>query len=76
MKILHIIGFILVMVGAINWGLVGLGMLAGGADWNLVHLIFGQWMPLEAIIYVLVGVAGVWIIVTHRKECKVCSASM
>ncbi|HWA32048.1 MAG TPA: DUF378 domain-containing protein [Candidatus Paceibacterota bacterium] len=49
----------LLIIGGINWGLVGLGWLFGGANWNLVHLIFGFSMTLEAIIYLLVGVAGV-----------------
>lgn len=73
MKAMHIVSFILVMVGGLNWGLVGLGMLAN-ANWNVVHLIFGQWMALEAIIYVLVGLAALWLIVMHRKDCRVCSA--
>ena len=30
---------ILVIVGGVNWGLVGLGMLLGGKNWNVVNLI-------------------------------------
>ncbi|HET9641616.1 MAG TPA: DUF378 domain-containing protein [Candidatus Paceibacterota bacterium] len=63
---------ILVVVGAINWGLVGLGMLFGGSDWNVVKLIFGTWQPVEAIIYVLVGIAGIM----HIKSCRANSGSM
>jgi uncharacterized membrane protein YuzA (DUF378 family) len=63
---------ILIIIGAINWGLVGLGWLFGGADWNVVHLIFGNWMIVEAIIYLLVGIAGVMKIFGCR--CKMCSA--
>ncbi len=48
---------ILVFVGALNWGLVGLGMLLGN-NLNLVNLLFGQWPTVEAIVYLLVGVAG------------------
>lgn len=50
---------ILVVVGGVNWGLVGLGMLFGGADWNVVHLILGSVPQLEAVVYVLVGLAAV-----------------
>ena len=51
---------ILVIVGGVNWGLVGLGMLLGKGDaWNVVHMIFGSMATLEGIIYVLVGVAAV-----------------
>lgn len=50
---------ILVIVGGVNWGLIGLGMLMGNAGWNVVNMIFGTMPTLEAIIYVLVGVAAV-----------------
>ena len=74
MKALHMVAFVLAMVGALNWGLVGLGMLAGGANWNVVHMILGQWMSLEAIVYVLVGLSAVWLMIMHRNECKWCMA--
>ncbi len=48
--------WILIVIGGINWGLVGLGILLG-TNLNLVDLIFGRWITLEAIIYVLVGLA-------------------
>lgn len=55
---------ILVIVGALNWGLVGLGMFLTGEEaidsWNLVNLLLG-WVPLlEAIVYLLVGLAGLY----------------
>ena len=50
---------ILLIVGGLNWGLVGLGMLVGGdSDWNVVHMILGSVSTLEAIVYVLVGIAA------------------
>ncbi|MEK7606425.1 MAG: DUF378 domain-containing protein [Patescibacteria group bacterium] len=48
----------LVLIGAINWGLIGLGYFFGG-NWNVVNLLLGNWMWLEAVVYILVGVAGV-----------------
>ncbi len=60
---------ILVLVGALNWGLVGLGWLAGGKDWNVVHMVLGQWMTIEAIVYVLVGVAALFKIFLMKKCC-------
>lgn len=59
----------LVTIGAINWGLVGLGWLMGGADWNVVHMILGKWMTLEAVVYVLVGLSGVYGLM-NCKGCK------
>lgn len=56
------ITIILVIIGAINWGLVGL------ADWNLVEMIFGSVMWLENTIYVLVGLSGIWELVMLFKE--------
>ena len=46
------------MVGGINWGLVGLGMLLGN-DLNVVHMILGSMSTLEAVVYLLVGIAAV-----------------
>lgn len=60
---------VLVLVGALNWGLVGLGWLAGGADWNVVHKLLGKWMTVEAVVYVLVGLAGVYKLVMCSKCC-------
>ena len=51
----------LLIIGGINWGLVGLGLLLGNSldSWNLVHMIFGRMAGLEGIIYVLVGIAAI-----------------
>lgn len=63
------IACILLLVGALNWGLVGLGWLIGGQDWNVVHMILGQWMKVEAVVYVLVGVAALYKIFLMGKCC-------
>jgi uncharacterized membrane protein YuzA (DUF378 family) len=49
---LGMVACLLVVVGALNWGLVGLGSLVSGADWNVVHMLVGQWMQVEAVVYV------------------------
>lgn len=56
------ITIVLVIVGAINWGLVGL------ADLNLVSLIFGAVSWLETTVYVLVGLSGIWEAVMLFRE--------
>lgn len=53
---------ILVVVGGVNWGLVGLGQLFGGKDWNLVHLLVGMVPTVESLVYVLVGAAAVYMV--------------
>lgn len=72
-KRLHTASWILVVVGALNWGLVGLGGFMG-SNWNLVNLILGSWPALELIVYVLVGAAAVNEIVTHKKNCRQCGS--
>jgi uncharacterized membrane protein YuzA (DUF378 family) len=50
---------VLVIIGGVNWGLVGLGMLFSGADWNVVHMLLGPVSSmLEAVVYVLVGLSA------------------
>lgn len=58
-SVLDWVSLVLVVVGALNWGLVGLGQFAN-ANWNLVTIIFGSIPALEATIYLLVGLAGVY----------------
>lgn len=75
MKALHMVAFALAMIGALNWGLVGVGELAGTAGgWNMVHMVVGQWPMIESIVYVLVGLSAVLLISTHMKDCRHCSA--
>ena len=73
MKILHIITWVLIIVGAVNWGLVGLGGFMGG-DWNIVHKILGSMPSIEWIVYILVGLSAVYEIATHWKHCKMCGS--
>ncbi len=66
---------VLVLVGALNWGLVGVGMFMG-KNLNLVNAIFSSMSSVEAIVYVLVGVAAVVKIVGCRcAKCKAACAS-
>ncbi|MEN9561372.1 MAG: hypothetical protein RIQ56_645 [Candidatus Parcubacteria bacterium] len=70
----HTVTFILAMVGALNWGLVGVGGFMG-ANWNLVNMILGSWPVVEWLVYVLVGASAVYEIAMHKKMCKDCGAS-
>ena len=67
---------ILLIVGGLNWGLVGLGMLfASGSNWNVVNLLLGSWPVVEGIVYVLVGLSAVMKIFGCRcKKCSECKA--
>ena len=73
MKSLHAVSFVLVIIGALNWGLVGLGGFAGG-DWNVVSMVLGSWPAVEWIVYVLVGLSAVYLVFTHKRDCRMCNA--
>jgi len=60
------IGWVLVIVGALNWGLMG------AFEYNLVHALVGSWPTAERVVYVLVGLAAVMLVVGCR--CKTCSS--
>lgn len=73
MKVLHMVCWILIVIGALNWGLVGIGAFAGG-NWNVVNLILGSWPTVENLVYILVGLSAVYELVMHRSTCKECSS--
>lgn len=54
MKVIDKIALVLIIIGAINWGLIGI------FNFNLVGAIFGDMTILSRIIYGLVGVSGLW----------------
>ncbi len=54
MKIIDRIALVLVIIGAINWGLIGI------FEFNLVDTIFGTMSIVSRIIYALVGISGLW----------------
>lgn len=72
MKSLHGISFVLVIIGGLNWGLIGLAGLIGGGNWNVVNLILGSWPVVEQIVYVLVGLSAVSLVTSHKKDCRHC----
>ncbi|MBI2051790.1 DUF378 domain-containing protein [Candidatus Roizmanbacteria bacterium] len=65
MKALHMVAFTLVVVGALNWGLVGV------FNYNLVGSVLGT-TGLVNLVYGLVGAAAVVEVVTHPKNCRMC----
>jgi len=63
MKFYDWIAFALLVIGGINWGLVGL------LNFNLVSFLLGSGL-LAKIVYVLVGIAGIFGIITIFKLIK------
>ena len=54
MKALNAVALVLIIVGGINWGLVGL------LDFNLVAAIFGTDTWFTNLVYILVGIAAIY----------------
>lgn len=69
MKILHKIAFILLIIGGLNW------LVAGIANGD-IGLLFGDVGNIAArVIYILVGLAAVFELLTHKKNCKECDGN-
>lgn len=64
MSALDWIAMTLLIVGGINWGLVGL------VNFDLVAALFGEISPVSRIIYTLVGISALWTIFSCRKLAK------
>lgn len=63
---LNMISRWLLVIGGLNWGLVGIGYFAN-INLNLVTMIFGKVPVLEAVVYILVGAAAVHAVVNMNK---------
>jgi len=56
------IALVLVIIGGLNWGLIGL------LDFDLVATIFGEMTTLSRVVYSIVGLAAIWTIYYVTKE--------
>lgn len=56
MRALDVISLLLVIIGAVNWGLIGF------FNFNLVSALFGEMTAFSRVIYALVGIAGLYAI--------------
>lgn len=65
---LHTLAWVLVLVGALNWGLIGLL----GPNFNVVNMLLGSWPLVERVVYVLVGAAALY----KLFVCKDCNMLM
>lgn len=65
MKI-HMLTFLLLVVGGLNWLAVGL------FKWEIADLFGGQSNMISRAIYVVVGLAAVYEVVMHKKNCGEC----
>lgn len=51
------LAWVLVIVGALNWGLAGIGYFLG-TNLNVVNFLLGSWPSVENLVYLLVGIAA------------------
>ena len=65
MKMLHMIAFSLVIIGGLNWLSIGL------FDWSVGDFLTAS---VARAVYVLVGLSAVYLIVSHKKDCKMCGS--
>lgn len=61
MNVVDWIAMALLIVGGINWGLVGL------FDFDLVAAIFGEMSAVSRLVYILVGASALWCLYTATK---------
>jgi len=62
MRAINLITQLLVIVGGLNWGLVGL------ADFDLVAALFGDMSAVSRAVYVLVGLSALWQVVPFVRS--------
>jgi uncharacterized membrane protein YuzA (DUF378 family) len=66
---LHTITFILLVIGGLNWLVLGL------TGWDILYYVgFGMSSTVAKIVYILVGLSAVVEIATHKKNCKNCGS--
>ncbi len=68
-KSLHMVTFILLIVGGLNWLAIGL------LGWGIGMVTDGVSPVLTKVIYILVGLSAVYEIVIHKQNCKMCVSS-
>lgn len=70
MKTLHMITFTLLVIGGLNWLLLGL------FGWDVGQIFGGQAAMASKVVYVLVGLSAIYEIATHKSNCKWCGEGM
>ena len=64
MKYANCLALTLTIVGALNWGLIGL------FNFILVSWLFGDFSLLSRIVYILVGISGLYLITQYGRVCS------
>lgn len=67
MKNIHKVTFILLVIGGLNWLLLGL------FNWEIGMLFGGMDSMISKLIYILVGLSAIYELATHMQNCKACA---
>lgn len=64
-KTVHMVAFALMAAGGLNW------LLVGAFDYDLVYNLLGRYAD---VVFILVGLATILEIITHKHHCGTCQA--
>lgn len=64
MKYLHIVAFLLLAIGGLNW--LGIGLMGT----NYLEMVVS--MDIAKIVYILVGLSALYELATHKQSCNMC----
>ncbi len=66
---LHKVAFVLLIVGGLNWLLVGV------LGWDISRFLGGMDSLVSRAVYVLVGLSAIYEVATHKANCRACTAT-
>ena len=69
MKKMHMITFLLLVIGGLNW------LLQGLFGWEIGQIFGGQDAAVSRLIYVLVGISAILELAGHKKSCTYCAGN-
>ena len=67
-KKIHMAAFLLLVIGGLNW------LLLGVFQWEIGALFGGPEEIISRIIYIVIGLAAIYEVATHKSNCKSCEA--
>ena len=67
---MHSVAFILTIIGAVNWLLVGI------FEQDIFGMLNMDGGTIAKVVYILVGISALYLIFTHKNDCKMCDKGM
>lgn len=66
MKSVHVAAFTLLVIGGLNW------LLYAVLGWDISRYLGGMDSAAARVIYILIGLAAIYELATHRRNCALC----